>query len=148
MLINQRWQVATACIQHENPHCLVSTILLSTYFSSFSDPLHISLRPLFTNAASLTKKTTEPRALRRRRILPQVNKQSLCSDANVSIELGGEVSLEILDLTIDPSTTPFVRSLLDVVPLASKALVFTPQEDRCFGRIGEVSLLVELSLTF
>ncbi|KAL5970271.1 5'-3 exoribonuclease 1, partial [Taenia solium] len=123
-------RAALLCLSAANCHFTVVT--------DNSDSSHISLRPLFTNAASLAKQTTEPRALRRRRMLPKVNKQSLCSDANVSIELGGEASVEILDLTIDPSTTPFVRSLLDVFPLASKVLAFTPHEDRRFGCIGEV----------
>ncbi|VDK41586.1 unnamed protein product [Taenia asiatica] len=123
-------RAALLCLSAANCHFTVVT--------DNSDSSRISLRPLLTNAASLAKQTTEPRALRRRRMLPKVNKQSLCSDANVSIELGGEASLEVLDLTIDPSTTPFVRSLLDVFPLASKVIVFTPHEDRRFGCIGEV----------
>ncbi|CDI98432.1 5' 3' exoribonuclease 1 [Echinococcus multilocularis] len=118
--------------------CLSATDCLFSVVVDNSDPSHISLRPLCTHATPLMNKTMEPRAIRRRRMPPRVNKQSLCSDANVSITLGGEASLEILDLTMDPSTTPFIRSLTDVFPLASRALIFTPNIDRCFGRIGEI----------
>ncbi|VDM34549.1 unnamed protein product [Hydatigera taeniaeformis] len=123
-------RAALLCLPPSN--CVFSVVI------SESDPSQVGLRPLLMHVAPLLKQPTAPRTLRRRHTPLQANKRSLCSDANVSIEIGGEASLEILDLTIDPSTTPFVRSLLDVFRLASKALIFTQREDRCFGRVGEI----------
>nr|CDS28934.1 5' 3' exoribonuclease 1 [Hymenolepis microstoma] len=70
---------------------------------------------------------------------PRANKQSLCHDSNVSIAVSSEATLEILDLTVEPSSTAaFDRALFEVFSRADKVIIFDRPKSKNFGRLGEV----------
>lgn len=114
---------------------------------------NVSLRPLcLANSQKLIKEASEARNQRhygRKRGGgtssggPRVNKQSLRHDANISVDVSGKSTLEMLDLTVDPSTcAAFDRDLVDIFPRGSEVLIFDDPKFKHFGRLGEVCLCV------
>lgn len=98
------------------------------------------------NTQNLTKKICETRNQyhhSHRSKGPQVNKQSLRHDSNVSIAISSEATLEILDLTMGPSpAAAFDRALFDVFSRAAKVFIFDRPKSKHFGRLGEVIFLL------
>ncbi|VUZ47464.1 unnamed protein product [Hymenolepis diminuta] len=132
--------------------CLpVADVVFSISVSS-SDPSYVNVRPMCLNTQNLTKKICETRNQHHyshRSKGPQVNKQSLRHDSNVSIAISSEATLEILDLTMGPSpTAAFDRALFDVFSRAAKVFIFDRPKSKHFGRLGEiVNTTVDNNLT-
>ncbi|VDO07664.1 unnamed protein product [Rodentolepis nana] len=112
-----------------------------------SNPSLVHVRPMCLKTQNLNKQFGEIRNQRHASHKskttfgggPRTNKQSLCHDSNVSIPISSEATLEILDLTVEPSSTAaFDRALFEVFSRADKVIVFDRPKSKNFGRLGEV----------
>ncbi|KAM7536141.1 hypothetical protein Aperf_G00000098663 [Anoplocephala perfoliata] len=134
--------------------CLPATDSLFCLSTSASDPSHVSIHRFCLQPENLSKMINKSRNLRQRNYGVEgikttgVNKQSLRYDANVSISLSSEATLEILDLTMVDLTTNVAldRSLFDVFPRGSNVIIFDRPSSSMFGRAGEILAITPSNL--